>query len=107
MSCDVSNITFVVDLSICGHVDSMFSLRLRILLVPRPSQCYHIRLLSTSSPARSGHNKVRVINTTKKSLLKLGTCAGGVVSLSSGRKSSKRKGSMTSVAGKSTHARSA
>lgn len=71
MSCDVSNITFVVDRSICGHVDSMFSLGLRILLVPRSSQCYRIRLLSTSSPAYSGHNKVRVINTTKKTYLNL------------------------------------
>ncbi|KAN0141319.1 YebC-like protein [Lactarius tabidus] len=35
----------------------MFSLRSRILLVPRPSQCTRIRSISTSSPACSGHNK--------------------------------------------------
>src|SRR6266702_383306 len=38
-------------------LDSMFSLRSRILLIPRPSRGSHARPLSTSSPACAGHNK--------------------------------------------------
>ena len=58
----------------------MFSglLRSRILLVPRRSQGSRIHPFSTSSPTCSGHNKVRLLNTTGTgNLLKLGTtCVG-------------------------------
>ena len=56
----------------------MFSglLKSRILLVQRRSQGSRIHPFSTSSPACSGHNKVRLLNTTGN-LLKLGTtCVG-------------------------------
>ena len=67
MLCYVSNITIAVFRLHGHHLDSMFSNRSsRILLVPWAGR---IRPLSTSSPAGSGHNKVRFVNTTKQPTL--------------------------------------